>query len=89
MMAERAGIPPSRRVTSIAIGVVADFGDKDKITGADAPSACATSTTDTTPVTHATSCDTMIGSACRRICSHCWYSGTPSATIAGLSSHSR
>lgn len=43
------GIPPMALVTSIAIGVVTDFGASDRITSCEAPINFAISTTEITP----------------------------------------
>ena len=67
MAAVSDGMPPSCPVTSIAIGVVTDFGAKDIITESEAPIHFATNTTDTTPTTQPASCDMIIGINCLRI----------------------
>ena len=62
--AVKAGIPPIVFVTSIAIGVVTDFGAKDNMISWLAPIALAISTTETTPTKHPASCERTIGNIC-------------------------
>ena len=72
----------------MAIGVVTDFGARERITSCEAPISLAISTTETTPTKQPANCDNNMGSNCFLIVSNCKYRGTPSATTAGLSQNS-
>ena len=58
------GIPPIALVTSMAIGVVTDFGASERITSCEAPMSLAISTTEITPTIHPASWDRRIGKSC-------------------------
>ncbi len=59
-----AGMPPMACVTSMAIGVVTDFDASDMTTSRDAPSICATMTTDAMPTMHPATSARRMGRNC-------------------------
>jgi hypothetical protein len=82
------GIPPTAFDTSMAIGVVTDFGANDIITSGEAPINLAIIVTETSPTTQPANCEIRIGISCFFIMRNCRYKGTPNATTAGFNQNS-
>ena len=83
--AVKAGIPPRRSDTAMAIGEVADFGPRVAASSGVAPSSRATPTAATMAVTQPSSSAAASGRKARRRRGSWRTSGTARATVAGPS----